>query len=89
VIEQGVAMNLERTSFASSITPIDGMVRYLIFNAKLPVFDVVKMTSLSTARMMGIDDRKGSISIGKDADINLVDSQFNVVKTFCKGILIE
>ena len=41
VIEQGVAMYIERTSFASSITPIDGMVRYLIFNVKLPAFDVV------------------------------------------------
>ena len=89
VIEQGVAMNSERTSLASSITPIDSMVRHLIFNAKLPAFDVVKMASASTARMMRIDDRKGSISVGKDADINLVDSGFNVVRTFCKGIAVR
>jgi N-acetylglucosamine-6-phosphate deacetylase len=89
VIEQGVAMNSERTSLASSITPIDGMVRHLIFNVKLPPFDVVKMASASTARMMRIDDRKGSITVGKDADINLVDSRFNVVKTFCRGVLTE
>jgi len=87
VIEQGVAMNLERTSFASSISPIDSMVRHLIFNVKLPALDVVKMTSATTAKMMGIDDRKGSIAIGKDADINLVDNRFNVVSTFFKGLL--
>ena len=86
VVEQGVAMNIERTSFASSISPIDSMVRHLIFNVKLPVFDVVKMSSITTAKMMGIDDRKGSIAIGKDADINLVDKRFNVIKTFCKGM---
>jgi N-acetylglucosamine-6-phosphate deacetylase len=89
VVEQGVAMNIERTSFASSISPLDKMVRHLIFNVKLPVFDVVKMSSATTARMMGIDDRKGSIAIGKDADINLVDSGFNIVKTFCKGLVLE
>jgi N-acetylglucosamine-6-phosphate deacetylase len=89
VIEQGVAMNSERTSLASSITPIDGMVRHLIFNVKLPAFDVVKMASASTAKMMKLDDRKGSIAIGKDADINLVDDKFNVMQTFCKGILNE
>ena len=89
VIEKGVAMNLERTSFASSITPIDGMVRHLIFDVQLPAFDVVKMASTTTARMMQIDDRKGSIAVGKDADINLVDSHFNVIKSFCKGILVK
>ena len=89
VVDGGVAMNIERTSFASSISPIDSMVRYLIFNVKLPAFDVVKMSSSTTAKMMGIDDCKGSISIGKDADINLVDNQFNVIKTFCKGAMIN
>ena len=89
VIEQGVAMNSERTSLASSISPIDAMVRHLIFNVKLPAFDVVKMASTSTARMMRIDDRKGSISVGKDADINFVDSRFNIVKTFCRGVVVE
>ena len=82
-------MNLERTSFASSITPIDGMVRHLIFNVKLPAFDVVKMTSINTAKMMGIDAHKGSISVGKYADINLVDDQFNVINTFCKGLVVS
>lgn len=85
IIENGVSMNSERTSFASSITPIDQMVRHLIFETGIPAFDVVKMASTTTAKMMGIDDRKGSIAIGKEADINLVDAQFNVVNTFFKG----
>ena len=89
VIEQGVAMNLERTSLASSISPIDSMVRHLIFNVKLPAFEVVKMASATTAKMMKIDDRKGSIAVGKDADINLVDDRFCVVKTFCRGKLLQ
>ena len=89
VIEQGVVMNSERTSLASSMTPIDSMVRHLIFNVKLPAFDVVKMASANTAKMMRIDDRKGSISVGKDADINLVDNRFNIKMTFCKGVLVD
>lgn len=85
IIENGIAMNSERTSFASSVTPIDQMVRRLISETSLPAFDVVKMASTTTARMMGINDRKGSIAVGKDADINLVDKQFNVIKTFFRG----
>ena len=86
MVENGVVMNSTRTSLASSITPVDKMVRHLIFNVGLPAIDVVRMTSGTTAKMMGIFDRKGSIAVGKDADINIVDAQFNVVKTFCKGV---
>jgi len=84
-VEDGIAMNEARTSFASSTTPIDGMVRHLIFNTGLPVEDVVRMSSATAARLLGLYDRKGSIAVGKDADVNLVDTGFNIIRTFCKG----
>ncbi|MBQ0024480.1 MAG: N-acetylglucosamine-6-phosphate deacetylase [Bacteroidales bacterium] len=85
-VEDGIAMNEARTSFASSTSPIDKMVRHLIFDTKLPAADVVEMASATPARLMGIFDRKGSIAEGKDADINIVDKDFNVLRTICKGI---
>lgn len=85
LIENGVALNSARTSLASSITPIDEMVRKLILNVKLPLPDVFKMASTNVAKLMRIDDRKGSIAVGKDADINLLDADYRVVRTFCKG----
>ena len=85
-VEHGIAMNEARTSFASSTTSIDAMVRHLIFHTGLPAEDVVRMSSATPARLLGIDDRKGSIAVGKDADINLVDDKFNIVRTFCKGM---
>ena len=84
-VEDGISLNEARTSFASSTSPIDRMVRHLIFDTKLPAEAVIRMASATPARMLGIFDRKGSIEVGKDADINLVDAKFNVVKTFCKG----
>ena len=35
--------------------------------------DVLKIASLDSARVVGIDDRTGSITIGKDSDLVLVD----------------
>lgn len=84
-VENGISMNEERTSFASSTAPLDQMVRHLIFDTRLPAEDVVRMSSTTPARMLGIEDRKGSIAVGKDADINLVDARFNIIRTFCKG----
>lgn len=85
-VEDGISLNEARTSFASSTSPIDRMVRHLIFDTKLPAEAVIRMASTTPARLMGISDRKGSIAVGKDADINLVDARFNVIRTFCKGI---
>lgn len=85
LIENGVALNSERTSLASSITPIDEMVRKLILNVKIPLLDAFKMASTNVAKMMRIDDRKGSIAVGKDADINLLDGDYKVIRTFCRG----
>jgi N-acetylglucosamine-6-phosphate deacetylase len=84
VIEHGVAMNEARTSLASSISPIDTMVRHLIFNVQFPVADVLKMASATTAKLLNIPN-KGTISFGKDADINIVDKNFDIIMTFCKG----
>lgn len=85
-VEAGIAMNEARTSFASSTSPIDKMVRHLIFDVKLPVEDVVYMSSASAANLLGFYDKKGSIKEGKDADINIVDKDFNVLKTICRGL---
>jgi N-acetylglucosamine-6-phosphate deacetylase len=87
IIEHGVAMNEERTSLASSISPVDTMVRHLIYNVQFPIADVVKMSSATNAKLFNIYNSKGSISIGKDADINIVNKNFDIVMTFCKGKL--
>lgn len=84
-VEDGIAMNEARTSFASSTSPMDKMVRHLIFDTKLPAADVIEMASATPARLMGAIDHKGTIAEGKDADINIVDKEFNVLRTFCKG----
>lgn len=51
------------------------------------IVDVLNMTSANAAKRLGVYDRKGSIEVGKDADIVLVDDQFDVHYTFCRGRL--
>ena len=85
VVENGVALNSARTSLAGSVTPLDAMVRNIVTQVHVPLQDAVKLASANPARMMGIDQRKGDIALGKDADVNLLDTEFRVVKTFCRG----
>ncbi|MCD6343498.1 MAG: amidohydrolase family protein [Spirochaetaceae bacterium] len=87
IIENGVAMVPDRSAFASSITPIDQMVRNLINYVGVSRLDAVRMASTTPSMMMRVNNRKGSISPGKDADILLVDDDFNVKTTICRGIV--
>lgn len=60
-------------------------VQNMIDNVNPSVHDVIKMTSENPAKYVGIDDRKGSIEIGKDADLLVVDKNFNLKYTYCRG----
>ena len=43
------------------------------------------MASLIPAKSVGIDDKIGSIAIGKCADINILDDNLNVLEVFIDG----
>lgn len=85
IIVDGVAMVPDRSAFASSITPVDQMVRNLINYTGISKIDAVNMASANIARMMGSFDRKGSIAADKDADIVFLDSDFFVKAVMCRG----
>lgn len=74
-------------TLAGSILKMDEGVRHFKNVTKASFFEMIQMASINPAKQLGIFDRKGSIEIGKDADLLIVDDQFNIQQTFCKGIL--
>jgi len=84
-IADGVAYMPGRTSFAGSVATTDRLVRTMYKMADVPLVDAVKMMTLVPARMMGADARKGSITVGKDADIVLFDDNIDVRLVMAKG----
>ena len=43
---------------------------------------------LNPARCLGVDDRKGRIAAGCDADLAVLDSDYEVLETWCRGAKI-
>ena len=56
--------------------------------AEVPLIDAVKMMTLTPARIMKIDHRKGSIEKGKDADFVIFDNNIHVSHTIIEGNVI-
>lgn len=51
------------------------------------VGEVSKMSSYVPAKLSKVDHRKGTIEVGKDADLIVLDEGWNVVKTYVEGKL--
>ena len=54
----------------------------------VPLLDAVKMASLNPARAMGFANRIGSLAVGKDASLTVIDEQVNVDLTMVGGRIV-
>lgn len=61
-------------------------MRNLIFKHQMPADKVIKMASLQPAKYFHLEEKKGSIAIGKDADFVILDQDWHVVQTYVEGI---
>ena len=85
IVSDGVARLPDNTRYAGSIQPISQMVRNLVNGAEMPLVDAIRTASLTPAKVAKLDDKVGSISIGKYADFCFMDKNLNVVKTIVNG----
>lgn len=78
IVEDGVAFLPDKTCFAGSIATTNQLVRTMRDVAGVNIVEAVRMASLTPARKLRIDSSKGSIEIGKDADLVLFDNNVDV-----------
>ena len=86
VVKDEVVQLTDFSSYAGSICTMDRAFRTAYRDYGLPLCDVCKMTSLTPARLCGVETRKGSLTIGKDADIVVMSPELLVKHVFIHGI---
>ncbi len=84
-VHDGVGMLFDRTAFAGSTTLLNAMMPILINDVGIPLAEAVRMASLTPARVIGIDGRKGSLTAGKDADIAIFNADFSAWEVIIGG----
>lgn len=85
VIEEGVAYMPGKTSFGGSIATADRLIRTMYHQADVPLTDAVKMMTVTPAKMLGVDERIGSIASGMDADLLVFDEDISISMVMIKG----
>lgn len=88
IVEDGVAKMPERAAFAGSVSTFDRLIRNMIQLAEVPLMQAVQMAAATPAKILKIDDRKGTLEVGKDADIVIFNKDIQIDTTIVSGKVI-
>ncbi|MCE0452479.1 N-acetylglucosamine-6-phosphate deacetylase [Brevibacillus sp. AF8] len=72
-------------TLAGSILTLNRAVGNMVTLSGVSLPDAVEMASLTPASILGFGERKGRLAAGYDADITVLNTQFDVIMTFVAG----
>lgn len=78
----------DRSCFAGSVATTNRLVRNMVKLAEVPLIQAVKMASYTPAGILKIGHKKGSLSIGKDADILIFNDNIDIQMTMVEGDIV-
>lgn len=89
IVSGGRATLVVDGNLAGSTATMNQCVRNMIYPVGVPIWDAVKMASLNPARAMGLSDRLGSLEVGKDASLVVVDDEVRVHLAMVRGRIVH
>jgi len=80
-----VGVTVDGLALASGVMGMDHCVRTFHRLTGVPLCEVVRMATQTPARILGIDGDCGSLSLGKRADLIVLDNELNVTNVWING----
>ncbi len=87
IVEDGVARLPDSSGFAGSVCTMDRAVRTAA-SAGIPLEDALRMASATPARILGMQDSRGRLRPGLDADLVRLDDDLRVRMTVVGGRIV-
>ncbi|WP_127529807.1 N-acetylglucosamine-6-phosphate deacetylase [Paenibacillus kobensis] len=85
IVTGGIARLKEGGNLAGSTLTMDAALRYMIEQAGATIQQASRQASGNPAALLGIDEKTGSITTGKRADLVLLDDTLSVQRTWVAG----
>lgn len=84
-VRMGGAYRFEDGRLAGSALNMIGALKNAVTKCNLSLVDALRLVTINPARFLGVEDKKGSIGEGKDADIVIFDKDFDIKATIIRG----
>ncbi|HEY1056238.1 MAG TPA: N-acetylglucosamine-6-phosphate deacetylase, partial [Emticicia sp.] len=88
IVEDGVAKLPDRLSFAGSVATTDRLLKNLVESVGVSIMEAIKMLTVTPARIMKVQNSKGKIEKGFDADLAIFDKDFEIRSTIVGGDIV-
>ncbi len=75
-------------TLAGSTLTLNKAIKNLVETANTKLTDAVRMASLNGAKVLNIENRKGILAVGKDADMVVMNDHYEVVMTILNGKIV-
>lgn len=85
VCEDGACRLISAGGLAGSTLKMNDGLRILVEEAGVPFFAAISACTINPMRYLGLDNHKGLLKTGYDADITVLEDDYCVVDTFCRG----
>lgn len=79
---------LQDGTLAGSILRMNDAIKNLVTKCDIPLERAVDFATINPAKNLGVDTKKGSIKLGKDADFAVINQDFEVDLTIRNGNVI-
>ncbi|MBZ9688803.1 N-acetylglucosamine-6-phosphate deacetylase [Clostridium estertheticum] len=87
IVENGAA-KLEDGTLAGSVLTLNKGVKNMLNHSDLEIYEAVAMASNVPAKVIHMDNKKGSLEVGLDADIVIFDEEIDVFLTIVEGEIV-
>ena len=84
--DNGLAYLKGTDTIAGSTLHINRGLRLLVEEALVPFDAALNACTINPARCLRVDDHKGRLAAGYDADLVVLEDNYDVCQTYCKGV---
>jgi len=81
-------VRLKDETLAGSVLTMDKAVKNMVNKVGISLPKAIQMASFNPAKSIGIDDKKGSLKPGKDADIVILNKNLETELTVVAGKVV-
>lgn len=85
IYPDGSAHLLKEGNFAGSTMKMNEGLKNLVEKALVPFDAALNACTINPATLLNMDNHIGSLKVGYDADIVILEDDYSIVETYCKG----